>query len=225
MKTRAFLVIAATSALALSGCATDAPQPSESISAPPSAAATPVAESIVIGGLSFSIEYDTGDPAVFEYASDPAEAIAALTVALGEDPVVTPPGDVTCGAPSTETAWPGFAVYTESVALPPGQQFQVFADATPALPVSASDGSVLGADNASVVDATDDRLKSVSDSDGVFRASLYFDVQDLIDAEVLYSDAGPVSDSDDGLFAWGGNSYAKSGVVQRISAPVYYTDC
>ena len=73
--------------------------------------------------------------------------------------------------------------------------------------------------------ATDDRLKSGWVYQGVSSADLFFDVQDLTSDEELYDNTGPVSDSDDGKFAWGGSSYSKAGVVERITAPVYYTDC
>lgn len=229
MKTWGSLAIIGLAALSMTGCATAAPAPAETVAAPvtPSAApeADPVAESIVIGGLSFSIVFDTGESTEFDYASDPGAAIEALTTAFGADPEVTVYSEVSCGAPFTATAWNGFSVFSDTDGLPPGQEFRVFAEKSAPLPVAASDGSVLGEDNAAVIAATDDRFVSTGESKGETNANIYFDVQDLTANEELYDDSGPVSDSDDGKFAWGGVSYSTGGIVQRISAPTLYIDC
>ena len=229
MKTWGSLAIIVVAAVSMTGCANAAPGPAETIAAPVAPSATPepdpVPESIAIAGLSFSILFDSGQPAEFEYASDPASAIEALTTAFGADPEVTVYDEVSCGAPFTATAWDGFSVFSDSDGLPPGQQFRVFAEKSVPLPVAASDGSVLGEDNAAVIAATEDRFVSTWESKGEGSAYVYFDVQDLTANEELYDDSGPVSDSDDGRFAWGGKTYSKGGIVQRISAPELYIDC
>ena len=225
MKIRSLLVVVV--ALSLTGCTTAPPAPVETVTAPPSATPEPepVAESIVMSGLSFSILFDSGEPAIFDYASDPGVAIEALTMALGADPEVTTYSEVSCGAPYTANEWKGLSVFTETDALPPGQKFRLVAEGSPALPVSASDGSVLGEDNSAVIAATDDRFTSEWENEGTHYVDLYFDVQDLTANEKLYDGTGPVSDSEDGKFAWGGTSYSQGGVVQRISAPTLFIDC
>ena len=215
--------------IGVSGCSTPPPAPVETAAAPPSPTATPdaepVAESILISGLSFSIRFDSGEDEVFEYSSDPAAAISTLTEAFGAEPEITVYDEVNCGSPLTLTAWDGFGVTSDTKGLPPGQKFGVYAESPALLPVSTSNGSVLGEDNTAIIAATDDRLKSGWVYQGVSSADLFFDVQDLTSDEELYDNTGPVSDSDDGKFAWGGSSYSKAGVVERITAPVYYTDC
>lgn len=223
MRTRAFLAIAAV--VALAGCATAAPAPpsapAQTASVAPSQTPEPaqVAESLVIGGLSFSIVFDDESSVEYDYASDPQQAIDALSEALGEDPVVEDVPAARCSSAFTRAAWGGFELRT-GFALPPQQQFSVVVTNPVSLPVASSDGSVLGEDNAEFFAAAPDNFKDASGTTSTIR----FDVQNLAASGELYNENGPVR-SADGDFAWGGTTVARSGAVTVISAPVYFTDC
>ena len=222
MNTRVLLAFVGITAIALSGCAASTPVATQSPAAPTSAtpAPDPVAESVIVGGLSFSIEYSLGDPAVFEYSSDPAMAIDALSDAFGEEPTVAEVPEANCSTAFTQTSWDGFEVRTDSDALPPKQQFSIVVVDSAPLAVAASDGSILGTDNTDVLAATDENLKSDSGQS----ATTSFDVQDLAASGLLYDENGPVL-GPNGELAWGGHTLSRSGVVTTIAAPVYFGDC
>jgi len=212
--------------LATTGCAaqqTPATQPTAEPSVTPKP--EPVAERVLVGGLSFSIEFDDGSTADYPYSSDADAAIAALSTAFASEPEVSESGEVQCTAPYTLSEWDGFMVFSNTEAPAPGQVFSVFAQKGAPLEVETTDGSVLGTDNSAVIQSTDDALKDSFESEGSTLTTVRFDVQDLVQGEVLYDETGPVSDSVDGKFAWGGTTFSRDGIVERISAPTLYLDC
>jgi hypothetical protein len=217
MKTRAFLAIAI--AFSLAGCTADAPAPAETIVAPPTATATPepepVAESIIIGGLSFSIEFDDDSSVSFEYASDPDAAIAALTDAFGEVPTVTEPAEAHCNPSFVEHAWGDFSIRTDYAWLPDGQRFAVLADGPLSVAVTGTDGSALGDDNSELFEASRPELAQKFTVDGSEFSFVYFDVEEFAPGDDLF-------DGVDEREPWGGYSESVDGKIRAIGAPLLY---
>ena len=226
------MILAAVVSLVLvtTGCAvqeTPAAQPTATPAVTPSETPKPepVAERVLVGGLSFSIEFDDGSTADYPYSSDADAAITALSRAFASEPEVSESGEVQCTAPYTLSEWDGFMVFSNTEAPAPGQVFRVFAQKGAPLEVETTNGSVLGGDNSAVIESTDDALKDSFENKGATLTTVYFDVQDLVEGEVLYDETGPASDSVDGKFAWGGTTFSRDGIVERISAPTLYLDC
>jgi len=223
MSKRRIAAVALFLAVGLSGCTTPTAEPApvaETSSPSPSVTAEPQATAIVVGGTEMSIEFDDDSSETLAYSSDPEAAVAALTEAFGAEPVVTDVPEKSCAAAETTNAWDDFVLFRDSGYLPDGQLFGVRATGSTPLPVEASDGSVLGEDNTSIFEATDDRHKFELESEGVVNTRTYLDLQDYADDDILYQE-NPTTDD----IAWGGATDAKDGIVWRIGAPFPFKDC
>jgi len=208
--------VAAAVLILVSGCAATQPGslPEPPVEAPATEQPAPIATGIEIGGTGFSILFDDDSAEDYAYASDPAEALGALTVALG-DPVVTDVALQHCEPEHHLAAWGGLTLGTDYKWLPEGQQFFLRADTSSAIavPVTTTNGLELGGSIADVFAASPDYLRfAYEDQSGTTSYEVYFDVQDYVPpSDVTLPGAN-------GTTPWGAVALSQGDDVTRISA-------